>query len=94
MHTSRFHRSAGSRLSERQHSGAFGTAVLVFLTVLLAGKALWTIMVPLLTPAAAALPWSTAALVALLVAAMVFFVVHPRSHQRQAARHTSDVSEA
>lgn len=93
MHTSRFHRPTDSSPTGRQHSGAFGTAVMVFLAVLLAGKALWAIMVPLLAPAAGALPWSTAALAALLVATAVLFVIHPRSHRRRAMCETTDASE-
>ena len=94
MHANRFHRSADSSSTKRQHSGAFGTAVLVFLTTLLAGKAVWALLVPLLAPAAAALPWSTAALVAFLVAVVAFFVCHPRDHQSRTTRHAADASEA
>lgn len=72
---------------DSRHSGAFGGAVGAFLVALIVVKLGWAWLVPVVLSGAVAdgsvsavLPWSSAVIVAGLVAFAVFFVRHPRRH--------------
>jgi hypothetical protein len=84
---------------ESQHSGAFGGAFGVFVVTLLVAKLAWGWLVPVIFAGAvsqgtvsASLSWASAAIIAALVAALVFFIRHPRRHEhceRPALRGTT-----
>lgn len=78
------------RRHESQHGGAFGSALGAFVVTLVIVKLAWGWLVPAVFAGAAgqgtvspSLPWPSAAIIAALVATVVFFVRHPRRHARR-----------
>lgn len=72
----------------RNHGGAFGNAVSVFVAVTLGAKLAWAWLVPSLAQGAVrqglisgSLPWTSALLLGLVVAGVAFFLRHPRRHE-------------
>ncbi len=84
------------RKRNMNHDGGFGSAIGAFVATLLIAKLAWGWLVPVLFAGAlasgaisASLPWSAAALIAVLVAAVVFFIRHPRRHEHS-RRHAAE----
>jgi len=89
------------RRNNHSHDGAFGGALIAFVLTLLTAKLVWGWLVPTLFAGAvasgavvAALPWSSAALIAAVVAIVVFAARHQRRRAHQGDNPVKDAARA